>query len=126
MHPQIPTTVDSAAVAYEKVAAEAGCSLHRDAVDRRLIAELRSLGRQGKTIPHTDARGEALVGGLGEIAPGLAAPDSDHDGIPDAWESSHGLNPRDGADAGQLAPNGRANIENYLDDLVRRGRSTEQ
>jgi hypothetical protein len=104
MHPSIAVTVDSAATAYAKIVAGAGCSLRRDAVDRRLIDELTSLGKKGKTLPHTDDKGEALAGGLGEVKGGPAPLDSDGDGIPDAWEIAHGLNPHDAADAAKLDP----------------------
>ena len=46
--------------------------------------------------------------------------DSDGDGMPDAWEQEHGLNPNDGAD-GSLDGNGDGytNVEDYLNGLVR-------
>jgi hypothetical protein len=46
----VAVTVDTAADAYAKIVATAGCSLHRDAVDLRLITELASLGTKGKTL----------------------------------------------------------------------------
>jgi pectate lyase len=48
LHPPVAVTVDTAAEAYRKVVADAGCSLHRDAVDSRLIDEVLSLGKKGK------------------------------------------------------------------------------
>jgi pectate lyase len=118
MHPRIPVTVDPAPVAYVKIVASAGCSLCRDAVDRRLIGELTSLGKQGKTLPHTNDKGEALAGGLSEIKGGPAPLDSDGDGMPDAWEIAHGLNPRDAADAVKLDASGYTNVEVYLNSLA--------
>ncbi len=45
--------------------------------------------------------------------------DSDHDGIPDDWEKSHGLNPNDASDANQdLNGDGYTNLEKYLNWLV--------
>ena len=45
--------------------------------------------------------------------------DSDHDGIPDAWEKSHGLNPNDMSDANKdLNGDGYTNLEKYLNSLV--------
>jgi hypothetical protein len=41
---------------------EAGCSLHRDSVDARLIDEVKSLGKSGKI-----SNDEAEVGGPGEL-----------------------------------------------------------
>jgi len=118
MHPSITVTVDSAATAYAKIVAGAGCSLRRDAVDRRLIDELTSLGKRGKTLPHTDDKGEALAGGLGEVKGGPAPLDSDGDGMPDAWEIAHGLNPRDAADAAKLDGSGYTQLEVYVNRLA--------
>jgi pectate lyase len=118
LHPDVPVTVDPAPVAYEKIVAGAGCSLHRDAVDLRLIAELTSLGKKGKTLPHTDPKGEALAGGLGELKGGTAPTDTDRDGIPDAWETAHHLDPKNATDATGLAANGYTVLENYLNSLV--------
>jgi len=45
--------------------------------------------------------------------------DTDHDGIPDAWEKSHGLNPNDPSDGnGDLSHDGYTNLEKYLYSLV--------
>jgi len=98
MHPAVAVTVDSAPDAYAKIVAGAGCSLHRDSVDTRLISELTSLGKTGKTIPHTDDKGEALAGGLGEIKGGPV--------------------PTFPADAEKIGLSGYANIEVYLNSLA--------
>ncbi|HVS51998.1 MAG TPA: hypothetical protein VHD62_06550 [Opitutaceae bacterium] len=118
LHPPVAVTTDSATVAYHKIVAGVGCSLRRDAVDRRLIAELTSLGRAGKTLPHTDEKGEALAGGLTEVLGGSAPTDTDRDGIPDAWETAHQLDPKNSADAIVTSPNGYTPLENYLNSLV--------
>jgi hypothetical protein len=45
--------------------------------------------------------------------------DSDHDGIPDDWETKHHLNPNDPSDANaDSAGDGYTNLERYLNDLV--------
>ena len=54
--------IESASDALSNVLAQAGCSLHRDAVDARLIDEVKSFGTRGK-ISHS----EAEVGGIGEL-----------------------------------------------------------
>ncbi len=118
MHPPIPVTVDSAPAAYVRIVAEAGCSLRRDPVDLRLISELTSLGQKGKTLPHTDDKGEALAGGIGEVRGGPPPEDSDHDGIPDSWETAHQLDPKDPADALKLDPSGYTHLEVYLNSLA--------
>ena len=55
-------TIEPAAVALSNVLAQAGCSLHRDSVDARLIDAVRSYGTRGKII-----HSEAEAGGPGEI-----------------------------------------------------------
>jgi len=54
-------TVEPARDALASVLADAGCSLRRDAVDRRLVDSVRSLGTRGKII-HSESGIE--VGGL--------------------------------------------------------------
>jgi pectate lyase len=54
--------IESAADALSNILANAGCSLHRDSVDARLIDEVKSFGTRGK-ISHS----EAEVGGPGEL-----------------------------------------------------------
>ena len=55
-----------------------------------------------------------------DLARGAPAPptDSDHDGMPDAWEIARGLDPDDGSDGAALAANGYTNVENYLNELA--------
>ena len=55
-------TIGSAVAAFSNVIAHAGCSLHRDAVDARLIEEVTSLGVRGKHI-----QTETEVGGPGAL-----------------------------------------------------------
>jgi len=60
--PQIKVTLQSAQDALADVLAHAGCSLHRDSVDARLIDEVKSFGTRG-TIIHS----EQEAGGVGEL-----------------------------------------------------------
>jgi pectate lyase len=115
-NPRFPVTVDSADEAYAKVIAAAGCSLHRDSVDLRLIDEVKSLGTKGKIIDK-----ESDAGGLGEIKGGTPAKDSAGDGIPDAWKAAHGMNPNDPADGNELDQSGYTMLEVYLNSLVEPG-----
>jgi pectate lyase len=62
--------IDTAAEAYQKVVAEAGCSLHRDGVDQALIDQVKSLGTSGKEIEDVKE-----IGGPGEIHGGPALPE---------------------------------------------------
>lgn len=99
--------------AEEKVLAKAGASLVRDTVDVRVIASVRA--RTGQII-----NSQAEVGGWPELATGSARPDQDGDGLPDAWEIQHKLNPNDASDAG-LDPDqdGISHLEVWLNSLVR-------
>jgi len=54
--------VEPAATALSNVLSQAGCSLHRDSVDARLIDAVQSYGTRGKIIHN-----EAEAGGIGEI-----------------------------------------------------------
>jgi pectate lyase len=54
--------IESAESALANILANAGCSLHRDAVDARLIDEVKSFGKLGK-ISHN----ETEAGGTGEL-----------------------------------------------------------
>ncbi len=83
---------------------------NRDAVDTRLINEYKA---GTGTIP----KSENDVGGFPTIAPGTACVDSDHDGIPDAWEIAHGLNPKDPSDGPKLNPDGYTNLEHFLNGV---------
>jgi hypothetical protein len=59
------------------------------------------------------------VGGYPMLESGTAEQDSDHDGMPDAWEMERGLNPLDASDAGKDRDgDGYANLEEYLNGLV--------
>jgi len=45
--------------------------------------------------------------------------DSDNDGMPDAWETEHGLDPADPSDSvTDFDGDGYTNIENYVNSLV--------
>ncbi|KDQ33460.1 polysaccharide lyase family 1 protein [Pleurotus ostreatus PC15] len=108
-------TLLSPADALAKVRASAGASKSRDRVDTYLInTELGSLGKVGALITDPAA---APMNGPGPIAGGTAPTDSDGDGIPDSYETAHGLNPNLN-DAMVIASNGYANIENYINSLV--------
>jgi hypothetical protein len=83
----------------------------RDAIDQRIVQSVRA-----KT-------GTSRVKGGGpwpDLARGAPAPlaDSDHDGMPDAWEKSRGLDPNNPADGAVFAANGYTNVENYLNELA--------
>lgn len=112
--PPVPPTVDTAEAAFQKVIAGVGASLHRDAVDRRLVNDVLSFGTKGQI-----SKSEADIGGLPEIKGGELPQDSDHDGMPDEWEKAKGLNPKDASDGAKLNAAGYTNIEAYANSLVK-------
>lgn len=112
--PPVPVTVDTAADAYQKVASGAGCSVQRDSVDAALIADLTSLGKQGKLI-----KDPAEMGGFGQLNDGPARISTGADAIPDAWKRAHGLNPLDpNAANGDYNHDGYTNVEKFLNSLA--------
>ncbi|KAL1685888.1 polysaccharide lyase family 1 protein [Schizophyllum commune] len=98
------------ALAY--VMAHAGASLVRDSVDKYILDEVASYGTKGALISD-----EGEVGGPGSLAGGEAPTDTDGDGIPDEYETANELDPQVD-DAMDIADNGYANIENYINSLV--------
>lgn len=105
--PAVSTT--SAPAALEAVLAGVGAVLpKRDAVDTRLVGHVRD--RTGRMI-----NSQREVGGWPQLKTAPAPADSDDDGMPDAWEIAHQLNPRDAADARLDADqDGYLNLEEYL------------
>ena len=107
----LPTT-QSATESFELVLAHAGASLRRDAVDTRVIDDVRQ--RRGQLI-----NSPSEVGGWPELRTTPAPLDTDRDGMPDAWEIAHGLDPRNPADRNaDRDGDGYTNLEEYLNSLV--------
>ncbi len=104
--------LDPVSELLDKVLASVGaCKPSRDAIDQRIVKNVRDKGGTSKgstTGPWPD---------LSTRAPAPPA-DSDHDGIPDAWEKAHGLDPIDARDGSATAGNGYTNVENYLNELA--------
>jgi hypothetical protein len=138
-----PVTTQSAGEAYELVVQKAG-AWPRDATTRRTIQEVRdrtgswvimptaSLPKSmwtwhGKQYP---ARYKKLYkddpNDLSEEFPGRTPPpDSDNDGMPDAWETARGLNPGDASDGNKTTlsrkftgADGYTNVEVYINALA--------
>lgn len=101
----------SAPDAYLRVLETAGAP-PRDAADRRAVEDTRN-----GTGKHLDKLEQ--IGGYPVYAKGEYPKDSDGDGMPDAWESAHGLNPEDMTDAVKPGADGSGhlNIENYINSL---------
>jgi hypothetical protein len=110
--PAAAVTTESAEQAYRQVVAHAG-AWPRDRVTLRILDEVRqgtgSWGRHAPPHPEDDWFLEGLV----RRTP---ARDSDGDGMPDAWEQAHGLNPRQPGDQLHRMRSGYPAIEEYLNE----------
>ena len=99
--------------AYETVLTKAGCSWYRDAVDERIVNDVRN--GSGSLIDKP-----ADVGGWPDLNGESTIVDSDNDGMPDEWETEYGLDPDDRKDARlQTLVEGYTNLEVYLCDKVK-------
>ncbi|UUY00631.1 polysaccharide lyase family 1 protein [Sphingomonas sp. J315] len=94
-----------------KVLASAGASRSRDSVDAAVVEGVRT--RTGQQIDR-----QSDVGGWPALRSGPAPVDSDGDGMPDAWETKQGLDPKRDDSAGDRDGNGYTNIEDYLNALA--------
>lgn len=110
---------ESAKDAFESVLKNAGASFRRDRVDQRVVDEVctgvstSGKNRNGIIDSQTD------VGGWPELRTEPRAKDTDNDGIPDEWETAHGLRPNDPKDACKRSLHkSYDNIEVYLNSLV--------
>ena len=117
-------TTQTADAAYQSVLDDVGATKpKRDYLDQRYINEVKNgtytyIGSVDKLKGIIDSQDD--VGGYPNLQGGTAPVDTDHDGMPDAWETSHGLNPSDAADRNglQLSADGYTNLEMYLSELA--------
>jgi hypothetical protein len=108
---------------YDLVLARAGC-WPRDRMTRRTVEEVKNKsGAWGRNAPLKPTDEWFLEG----LTPGKASADADGDGMPDAWETAHGLNPNDPADATKVVPAGQSKndrhrgytyVEFYINELA--------
>ena len=117
------TKEQTAQEAYDAVLAKVGCSLKRDAVDARIVDEVQKgtytySGSNGSTGGLIDT--PADVGGWPEYTGTKDfSLDTDKDGIPNEWETLHGLDPEDPKDArATTLSKPYLNLEVYLNDIV--------
>jgi Secretion system C-terminal sorting domain len=118
----LPITYQTATAAYDSVLKNAGAILpKRDTLDQRIINDVKN--RSGKIIdvqggyPHGTPYAQTVDAWPNLVADTPPA-DTDHDGMPDTWETDNGLNPNNAADRGVFAPNGYTNLENYLNGIT--------
>lgn len=111
-----PMNLQSAEEAYEEIVEHVGASIKRDQHDKRIIKQLKSLGKKGSLIDE-----EANVGGIGKLKSGKAPKDTDGDGMPDKWEKANGTDPNTPDANGDADGNGYTNIEDYINSLAHKG-----
>lgn len=115
-------SLHSADNAFTKTVQYAGASYKRDAIDTRIANETKNgtytyTGSNGSTYGLIDTQGD--VGGWPTLS-GTKQTDSDNDGIPDAWETAHGLsNSKDNSATYTLDSRGYyTDLEVYANYLV--------
>lgn len=122
-----PVTTQSAEQAYLSVLAGAGATLpKRDAIDQRIVGEVQNgtatfagpTYSSGVSNPSGIIDTQTDVGGMPAYQSTTAPADSDHDGMPDSWETQHGLNPGDNSDRNTIAGDGYTNLEVYLNSIA--------
>ena len=128
-------TTHTAQKAFEKVLANAGASLYRDAVDARYMDEAKNgtthytgsatKTGDGKTIKHLPGIIDFVKDQGTYTLEATARPsgfDTDGDGMPDEWETANGLNPNSAADGKIYTLDSEkkwyTNLEVYLNSIV--------
>jgi pectate lyase len=112
-----PIKEQSPQEAYALVTKNAGASLARDVIDKRIVNEVLTgtvnYGNKGIIDSQTD------VGGLPQLNSLPAPTDKDQDGMPDDWEIKNSLNPDNPEDRnGDSDKDGYTNLEEYLNSLA--------
>ncbi len=122
------TPTYSAASAYRLCISQAG-ALPRDQIDSLVASQIQTLGNAatgtgaGTAGPNGSLYSSQTQTGLGNsgygvVNSGVAAIDTDNDGMPDYWERAMGLNFNSASDAMIIGADGYANIERYLNWLA--------
>lgn len=125
----ITTTTHSATDAYMRVLDYAGASLHRDSFDELMVSDTRN-GKatytgSGNSAGHINSQNDNKPSGAPstwsawpELNSTAAPADKDGDGMPDDWETAHGLDPNKASDGKLVNEEGYTNVEVYLNSLV--------
>ncbi len=120
--PTDTVTTDTPADAYELVLNNGGANLpKRDTVDARIVNDVRTgTAALGGVLGAHKGMVDSIsqVGGWPVLNSTEASIDSDHDGIPDDWENTHGLNSADSSDGALIAFDGYSHLEHYINRLV--------
>ena len=129
--PSMPINQQKAEEAYKLVLENAGATLpRRDPIDSRIIEETRggyatyagaTYKSDQKTVDPTKKSGiidsQKDVGGWSDLKSLPAPIDSDHDGMPDDWESKNGLNPKNPDDRNKVGADGYTMLEKYINNI---------
>ncbi|RZL19419.1 MAG: pectate lyase [Pedobacter sp.] len=115
-------TAHTATQAYNTVLLYGGASYKRDAVDTRILKEVKD-GTVTYNGSKTGKRGiidsQNDVGGWPVLQQTSPLKDTDGDGMPDDWETANGLDPNVANAAGRHLSTAYDNIEVYLNELVK-------
>lgn len=108
--------------AYQQVLAFAGANLKRDALDTRVVNDVKiktftATGSNGSTKGIIDTQADA--GGWPLLQSLSALTDTDGDGMPDEWEIAQKLDPKNANASGKNLSTGYDNIEVYINSLVK-------
>ncbi len=115
-----PVKTETASEAYQSVLKGAG-AFPRDTVDRRIVKEVSTgtascRGSQSGVAPGIIDR-PSDAGGYPTYETYNVVTDNDHDGMDDAWETAHGLDPGDPNDGRKILKSGYSALEAYLNGL---------
>ncbi len=127
----MPIEQQTAEEAYELVLSNAGATYpKRDAIDRRIAEETRGGYATYEGVEYKNVKNVADVtkkcgiidsqedvGGWPELQSATAPADTDFDGMPDEWETKHGLNPNDPDDRNNKHTSGYTALEIYLNEM---------
>ncbi|MFT7155438.1 MAG: pectate lyase, partial [Parvicella sp.] len=109
-------STESAGNAFESVLKNVGANYSQDAVDKRIIKDVKE-GTATFGTGIIDSQSE--VGGWPELKSTSNAKDSDQDGMPDKWEKKNGLDSKNPMDNGNKDLHKYyTNIEIYLNSLL--------
>ena len=115
-----PVDTQTATDAYQSVLDNSGASLVRDTLDRRIVYETLN-----KTYTFTGSNGsknglidtQSDVGGWPVLNSTTPPTDTDKDGMPDAWETAHGLSLINASDRNTSDIEGYTMLEKYLNSI---------
>lgn len=112
----------TATQALDKILLYGGASYKRDAVDVRIVNDVRNEtytapGSRGSTNGIIDSQND--VGGWPELNSSTPPLDTSNDGMPDAWKTANNLDPTKAEANGRDLSTAYDNVEVYINSLVK-------